>query len=371
MNKSFHSLNLKTELLQGLEILNFSTMTSIQELSLPPILEGKDVMAQAKTGSGKTAAFGVGILQSLEFTHEDVQSLVLCPTRELAEQITNDLRKLSASLPNVKILTLCGGIPETVQEKNLQTKPHIVVGTPGRILQLLKRDVLRLHALKNFILDEADRMLDMGFADEITEIFGFLPTKRQTLLFSATYPEDIKELSEQIQTHAIDIKIDTIHTENKIVDVFYEVRPTQDKNNLLYKVLSQFKPERAIIFCRTKKETTDVAEFLNGRSISAKSLNSDLDQRERTEVLTKFSNRSLSVLVATDIAARGLDIKDLAAVINYNMSSGAENYIHRIGRTGRAESIGHAFSFFNSEESFRLEEIESLTGKTCKIEDSS
>lgn len=371
MSQEFNVLNLRPELLGSLEGLNFTVMTPIQEKSLPVILEGKDLIAQAKTGSGKTAAFGLGLLQRLDLAKKNLHALVLCPTRELAEQVAAEIRRLASNLPNVKTLTLCGGAPESLQEKALKSTQHIVVGTPGRVLQLLKIEALNLSDLNMFVLDEADRMLDMGFTDEITEIFKFLPKIKQSLLFSATYPQNIKKLSQVVQTNPVEIKVDTTHIEDKISDVFYEVSPTQDKNNLLYKVLSQFKPKRAIVFCRTKKETNDVAEFLTARNIFVKSLNGDLDQNGRTEVLTKFSNRSLSILVATDIAARGLDIKDLDAVINYNMPSGADNYVHRIGRTGRADRSGMAFSFFNPAEDFRLTEIENLTGKPCLIKDPS
>lgn len=369
MSKAFSDYNLRPELLESLKNLKFLEMTPIQEQSLPLILKGEDLIAQAKTGSGKTAAFGLGVLNSLKVDQDHLQNLILCPTRELSEQVASELRKLAMALLNVKIQTLCGGVPESTHEKALLAKPHIVVGTPGRILKLLKKEVLDIPTLNMLVLDEADRMLDMGFADEIREILNYLPSKRQSLLFSATYPDDIKQLSEDVLNSPKQIKVDTHHEENKIIDVFYEVRPTQDKNNLLYKILSQFKPERAIVFCRTKKETTDVADFLQSRKIMAASLNGDLEQKDRTEVLTKFSNRSLSILVATDIAARGLDIKDLNAVINYNLPAGAENYIHRIGRTGRASGTGLAFSFYNPEEDFRLQEIEELRGIPCKIED--
>lgn len=369
MTNSFSNFNLKPELLESLKNLKFEHMTPIQEKSLPLILKGDDIIAQAKTGSGKTAAFGLGILNKLQTSSENIQALILCPTRELAEQVTLEVRRLAASMLNVKILTLAGGVAEAVHEKALDSNPHIVVGTPGRVLKLIEKQALDLSNLNMFVLDEADRMLDMGFYDAIAEVASHIPRQTQSLLFSATYPENILKLSQNVQSNAIEIKVDTQHEDNKIIDVFYEVRSTQDKNNLLYKILSQYKPERAIVFCRTKKETTDVADFLISRKIFAKSLNGDLEQKDRTEVLTNFSNRSLSILVATDIAARGLDIKDLNAVINFNLPSGAENYIHRIGRTGRAGGTGLAFSFFNPEEDFRLKEIEELRGLPCKIED--
>jgi ATP-independent RNA helicase DbpA len=371
MDNTFKSLNLRKELIESVEILKYTSMTPIQEKSLPPILEGKDVIAQAKTGSGKTAAFGLGILNSLNFDNDSIHALVLCPTRELAEQVCSELRKLATALANVKIITICGGASEPSQIRSLSAVPHIVVGTPGRVLHLLDKDSFNLKGLNFFALDEADRMLDMGFTDEIKAIFKFLPEKRQSLLFSATFPEDIKAISKDFQKDAVEITVDATHEENQIEDIFIEVRPTQDKNNLLYKILGQYKPKSALVFCRTKKETVDVAEFLAGRNISVGCINGDLEQRDRTEVFTKFSNKSISILVATDVAARGLDVKELSTVINYNMPATAEDYVHRIGRTGRAGKKGLAFSFFNPAESYRLEDIEELTNKKCEIKDSS
>lgn len=369
MDNTFEILPLIAELQENLKSLKFDKMTPIQEGSLPHILEGKDVIAQAKTGSGKTAAFGLGMLNSLDMSKGEIHSLILCPTRELADQVAGEIRMLARTMKNVKILTLCGGISESIQERSLQSGAHILVGTPGRVLQHLKKKNLRLYSLNIFTLDEADRMLDMGFEDELNEIVTYLPEKRQCLLFSATYPDDIRKLSVDIQSDAIEVKVDVEHEEENIEQIFYEVRPTQDKNNLLYKILSHHSPERVIVFCRTKRETNDVAEFLIKRKIYAQSINGDLEQNERTAVLTKFSNQSLSVLVATDVAARGLDIEDLPAVVNYNMPATAEDYVHRIGRTGRAGKKGLAFSFFNPVEEYRLEEIEELTLKKCVVSD--
>lgn len=366
---TFESLGLKKELLITLEQLEYKSMTPVQAKSLPAILEGHDVIAQAKTGSGKTAAFGLGILNSLELDGFELQSLILCPTRELADQVTLELKKLARNLPNVKITSLCGGKSETLQEKSLNSGAHIAVGTPGRIIQLLKKEILNLDDITHFTLDEADRMLDMGFEDELREITRYLPKRKQSLLFSATYPDNIKELSKDIQDDAVQITVDSTHEEKQIDQYFYEVRPTQDKNNLLYKILSQYKPKRALIFCRTKRETHDVADFLHNRKIYVGCLNGDLEQNERTDVLTKFSNRSLSILVATDVAARGLDIDTLECVINYNLPSDAESYVHRVGRTGRAGEKGLAFSFFNPVEEEKMENIEKLLEKPCDIKD--
>ncbi len=367
-NSQFDILPLKKELLDNLKRLEFNQMTPIQAKALPLILSGKDVIAQAKTGSGKTAAFGLGILNSLDISKKEIQALVLCPTRELADQVTLDLRMLAASLNNVQIVSLCGGASLPLQERALQANPHIIVGTPGRVLQHLNNETLNLKSIDFFTLDEADRMLEMGFQDELDAILTFLPKRKQSLLFSATYPEDILNLSRSFQLDASEVRVDTEHTEDNIQQFFYEVQPSQDKNDFLYKIICHYKPERMIIFCRTKQETNDVATFLTNRKIHAESTNSDLEQNERTAVLTKFSNKSLSILVATDVVARGLDILDLPAVFNYNLPPSAEAYVHRIGRTGRAGKKGFAFSFFNPIEKDKLENIEALTKVKCEIQ---
>lgn len=369
MDQKFEILPLKQELLENLRGLKFTSMTPIQAKSLPLMLEGKDIIAQAKTGSGKTAAFGLCLLNSLDLAQRSLHSLILCPTRELAEQVAGEIKMLARAFQNTRVLTLCGGFSATLQQKGLESGPHIVVGTPGRVLQHLEKGALNLDSLNIFTLDEADRMLDMGFHDQIMEIVSYLPKKRQSLLFSATYPDNIKNLSSEIQRNAVEIKTDVAHEADDIDQVFFEVLPSQDKNDFLYKILSSYRPDRALVFCKTKKDTTDVAQFLINRKISAECINGDLEQNDRTEILEKFSNRSLSILVATDVAARGLDIEDLAAVINYNMPSSAEAYVHRIGRTGRAGKKGLVFSFFSQNERDQLESIESLTLKPCQLED--
>ncbi len=365
MDTKFSSLALKNELLQNLKEIEFHEMTPIQAESLPLMLENKDVLAQAKTGSGKTAAFGLAMLNSLDPSSRNIHSLVLCPTRELAEQVATEIRRLARGLTNIKTITLCGGSSESYQTRSLSFGAHIVVGTPGRVLHHLEKQSLDLSCVNILTLDEADRMLDMGFNDDILEINSYIPPDKQSLLFSATYPENIKDLSDCILKNPVEIKIDVTHESDNIKQVFYEVKKSDDKNAILYKLLNKYRPDRCIIFCRTKKESKDVADFLYKRNIYASCINGDLEQNERTSVLTKFSNRSLSVLVATDVAARGIDIEDLALVVNYNLASSAEAYIHRIGRTGRAGKKGLVFSLFNPVEINKLEEIEDLTKKPC------
>ncbi|MCK5883272.1 MAG: ATP-dependent RNA helicase DbpA [Bacteriovoracaceae bacterium] len=367
MIDKFEQYPLKKELLRNLEELKFHTMTPIQARSLPAVLEGIDIIAKAKTGSGKTAAFGLGVLNTLDSSSSSIQSLILCPTRELAEQVAKEIRSLARMMKNVKVLTICGGSSEFYQEKSLSYGAHIIVGTPGRILRLLKKETLDFSGLNSFILDEADRMLDMGFNDDIMRIESHLPTDRQTMLFSATFPEGISELSETIQKNAIEVSVDVEHSVDSIDQMFYELERHQDKNDCLLKILATFQPERSLVFCKTKQITADLADFLVKSGIKAAGIHGDLMQNERTSVLTKFSNQSLSVLVATDVAARGLDIQDLPAVINFDLPSDPEVYVHRIGRTGRAGKTGLALSLYITKNQFRVEAIEEFTGNEFTI----
>jgi ATP-independent RNA helicase DbpA len=343
MNNTFKELKLRTELLTNLTEIGFSDMTPIQAGALPIVLSGKDVIGQAKTGSGKTAAFGLGILNSLDVKNIDTQALILCPTRELAEQVSTQLRKLARMMKNVKILTITGGVGHYHQENSLDHGAHIIVGTPGRVAKLIKTRFILLTYIKIFVLDEADRMLDMGFPDEILN------------------------LSKTIQTDAEKVIVDTGHDEGDIEQYFYQLDSHKDKDAGVLHILGEFNPDRLIIFCKTKATTDKLAQYLRKNNILAASIHGDLDQNERTQVLTKFSNRSLSVLVATDVAARGLDIKDLAAVINYDLPGDSQDYIHRVGRTGRAGKRGLAFSMFVSAEQYKIDEIKDIVNEECHI----
>ncbi len=367
MNDKFEGLSLRSELLENLAELKFDFMTPIQSSSLLGVLEGIDVLAQAKTGSGKTAVFALGILNSLNIDLFDTQALVICPTRELAEQVAKEIRTLARMLKNVKVITICGGVQEVHQEKSLSYGAHIVVGTPGRILRLLSKGSLDFSAVKTFVLDEADRMLDMGFQDDIMEIASDIPEDRQTLFFSATFPEEIKKFAGTLQRDGVVVKVDSEHASDIIDQIFYQVPSHQDKGPALLKLLAQHKPDRTIVFCKTKHIAASMAKLLNKKKIVAEALHGDMMQNERTSVLTKFSNYSLSVLVATDLAARGLDIEQLAAVINLDLPSDPDIYIHRIGRTGRAGQKGQALSLYVPEENSMVEEIEQLTKKSATI----
>lgn len=353
----FNTLELPHKIITSLESLGYENMTPIQEMSLPFILDGKDVIGQAKTGSGKTAAFGLGILSNLDVELVETQGLILCPTRELAEQVMIELRRLARFTNNVKVLSICGGTDEKHQRKSLSHGVHIIVGTPGRIFKLLKEKVIILDNLKTFVLDEADRMLDMGFYDDINEIEKFSPSLKQTLLFSATFPNEIESLSSHLQNSPELIQVDTNHNKNSIKQYFYKLEGHKEKNITVKKILGEFRPKSTVIFCKTKLICDALTTYLQKQNIDALSLHGDHDQRDRTLVLTKFSNGSCLVLVATDIAARGLDIDDLQLVINYDLGTNPEVYVHRIGRTGRVGKEGLAISLFIDQEQYKVDGI--------------
>jgi ATP-independent RNA helicase DbpA len=362
VNPIFSSLPLSPELLQNLESLGYTQMTPIQAQALPSILDGKDVIAQARTGSGKTAAFGLGLISRLDLEAEGVQALVLCPTRELADQIARELRRLARCIPNIKLLTLCGGMPLWPQVASLEHPPQIIVGTPGRVLEHLAKDTLQLDALKTLVLDEADRMLDMGFGDAIRDVIKKTPKARQTLLFSATYPDDIRSISRSVQRSPVTITIEAQAEDVEIEQLFFEADPARNKIDALAALLLTHPSESAVIFCNTRIDCQDVTEQLSRRGFSVIALHGDLEQRDREEALVRFANGSYRLLVATDVAARGLDVKDLPAVINYELPSDADIYVHRIGRTGRAGSTGLALSLCSPREIGRAQVIEKALG---------
>jgi len=359
-NQKFSTLSLSKSMIDNLNKLGYKEMTAIQAKALPYILENKDLVAQAKTGSGKTAAFGIGLLKKLDINNKNIQSLILCPTRELADQIAKELRRIARFKGNIKILILSGGIPFKPQVDSLRHSAHIIVGTPGRVLKHITHGSLNLENIETLVLDEAHRMLDMGFIEEIKEVITNIPRKRQTLLFSATYPEEMLKLSSIIQKNAINVKTNSIESENKITEYFYKV-PFKSKLNAIIKVLSTHKPENVIIFSNTKAQVKDIAKFLVKRDIDALAIHGDLEQYKRTDVLVQFANKSCSVMVATDVAARGLDIKELDMVINYDIPEDEDTYIHRIGRTARAGKEGKAFTFHTEHETFKISEYENKT----------
>jgi len=357
------NINLSKEMVTNLQNIGYTTLTPIQEAALPLILEKKDIVAKAKTGSGKTAAFGIGILQNLDVKRFRVQSLVLCPTRELAQQVAKELRLLAKFKHNIKILMLTGGESFGKQLGSLAHQAHIIVGTPGRVLKHLNKESLSLEEMQTLVLDEADRMLDMGFIEEVEAIIDFAPKQRQTLLFSATYDESIQAISAKIQNNPIEIETTEVEVKNDIEEIFLTCK---EKEDALIRVLCTYQPKNCIVFVNTKIEADTLATTLQKQKIDALALHGDLEQYDRNDVLVQFSNGSCPVLIATDVASRGLDIKELAMVVNYDMANTQEIYTHRIGRTGRAGAKGIAVTFITPEDEAEFEEYKESRELTCK-----
>lgn len=361
-NLTFASLALPQALVDNLTGMGYTEMTPIQAASLPEILSGKDVIGQGKTGSGKTAAFGLGILAKLNVKRFRVQSLVLCPTRELADQVATEIRKLGRSIHNIKVLTLCGGVPFGPQLGSLEHGAHIIVGTPGRVEEHLNKGSLKLDDLTTLVLDEADRMLEMGFQPALDAIVAFAPKQRQTLLFSATYPKQIEAMAAALMQQPQLIKVESSHSNLSISQHFFKVNSNADRLQSVKLLLLAHKPVSSVVFCNTRKETQEVADALADAGFSVQALHGDLEQRDRDQTLVRFANKSVSVLVATDVAARGLDIDALDAVINYQLAHDVDTHTHRIGRTGRAGSSGIACSLFSEQDGFKIALLEDLLG---------
>ncbi len=353
----FNTLPLNPATLDNLAQLGYLAMTPIQATSLPAALAGKDLIAQAETGSGKTAAFGLALLERLNPRRFAVQALVLCPTRELADQVTVEIRRLARALDNVKVVTLCGGVALRGQRASLENGAHIVVGTPGRVMDHLARGYLALDALNTLVLDEADRMLDMGFFDDIATVTKQCPPERQTLLFSATYPEGIEKLAKQFMRAPEQIKVAVSATQSLIEQRFYEVTRA-NRFDVVAQLLNHFRPISTLAFCNTKQQCKDLVIYLQQQGFSALALYGELEQRERDHVLAQFANRSTSILVATDVASRGIDIKELEAVINVDITPDPEVHVHRVGRTGRAGETGLALSLASMNEMGAVGKIE-------------
>jgi ATP-independent RNA helicase DbpA len=359
---AFNTLPLQPALLASVQTLGYEQMTPVQAQSLPPMLQGRDVIAQAQTGSGKTAAFGLALLQSLEVGTIRLQALVLCPTRELADQVSKAIRRLAANIPNVKLLTLCGGMPLGPQLASLTHDPHIVVGTPGRVQEHLKRGSLHGGGIRTLVLDEADRMLDMGFSDAIEDIVKRIARHHQTLLFSATWPPEIRAVSQRLQHDPVEVTVTTAtETRPAIEQRFIAVEPAQ-KIDALAQILADDNGPQALVFCNMRRDVDVVAVELDRRGFSALALHGDMEQRDRDEVLVRFANRSCNVLVATDVAARGLDIAALPRVISYDMAHDPDTHTHRIGRTGRAGQAGLAIALCTPREKPKAENLEQILG---------
>ena len=361
--RPFSEMPLSPAMQATLQQLGYLTMTPIQAASLPITLAGNDLIAQAKTGSGKTAAFALALLTKLNPRRFAVQAMVLCPTRELADQVTQEIRRLARAADNIKVMTLCGGTTMRPQIASLEHGAHIVIGTPGRIMDHLDRGSLNLEALDTLVLDEADRMLDMGFYDSIAYVARCCPTQRQTLLFSATYPDGIARLARQFMRDPQEVKLLEQHQADKIRQRFYKVE-TAHRLQAVPGLLKHFRPVSTLAFCNTKQQCRSLLEVLHAAGIKALTLNGDMEQRERDQVLIQFANRSCSVLVATDVAARGLDIDKLEVVINVDVTPDPEVHVHRIGRTGRADQNGWALTLCGPNDRHRIISL----AKTMRIE---
>ena len=367
MKQKFETLDLPAALpealIETLHELGFTTMTEIQEKSLPMALSGKDVIAQAKTGSGKTAAFGIPLVMKADVTKCTPQGIVLCPTRELAEQVAKALRQFGRWKKNLKILTLSGGMPMRPQMQSLEHGAHIVVGTPGRILDHLGKQTLKLDKIETVVLDEADRMLDMGFHEDIEKILSRMPRERQTLLFSATFPPETETIAQRFMKQPVRVRAVSENAPEVIEEHFFEVSE-EAQEEALVKILQFYQPESAIVFANTKVEVMDLTDLLRDAGFSALDLHGDLEQYERTETLLQFANRSIRIVVATDVAARGLDIDSVEMVVNYGLPRKKEDYIHRTGRTGRAGKRGKAVTLLRSAQKRKLSEFTALPAES-------
>ena len=366
-SKDFKSIGLSKAMLDNLKSLGYLEMTPIQEKGLPFILSNRDFIGQANTGSGKTAAFALGILTKLDLTNRMPQALVIVPTRELAEQVANEIRRLARFTSNIKVLAISGGSQERHKIKSLKQGAHIIVGTPGRITKLLETGILITSSLKVLVLDEADRLLEMGSIKEINHIASFIPLDRQTMLFSATFPHGIKTLSASLQEDAAQVTIDSQHQTGTTKQFFFKVE--DEKNDALLRLLGAYVPESCIIFCNSREACNKVAGLLRTKKIDSLQIHSDLEQPDRTLILIKFDNKSCRILVATDLASRGLDVKDVSVVINYDLPSDHELYVHRIGRTGRAGQEGLARSLYTHDQRGMLRVIADYLKTDCVIMD--
>jgi len=357
---SFSSLPLEASFLETLTQLGFTTPTPIQAAALPAALEGRDLIARASTGSGKTAVFALALLTRLNLKFFGVQALVLCPTRELADQVAIEVRRLGRSRDQLKVVTLCGGVPLRGQADSLAHGAHVIVGTPGRVLDHLSRKTLVLDGLRTLVFDEADRMLEMGFVDDMTAVARQCPSDRQTLLFSATYPPGIDALAGPFLRNPVTVTAP--QAEATIDQRFYEVLD-ETQQVVLAALLVHFRPELCLVFVNTKAQGRDVVSFLRGQGLAALELSGDLEQRDRDEAMALFAGRCLSVIVATDVASRGLDIPALDAVVNFEVTPDPEVHVHRVGRTGRAGQTGLALTLVGPRERTLVRRIEDFAGR--------
>ncbi len=366
----FKELGLSENILKAIEDLGYNEATYIQNACIPIILNDRDILGQSQTGTGKTAAFGLPLIEKIRKLDgkRKVQALVLSPTRELALQVSDELRKFSKYKDNVKVVTIYGGTSFQEQIKNIKSGCEIIVGCPGRILDHLEKKTLKLDFCETLILDEADEMLNMGFRDDIEKIIAFIPEKRQTLLFSATMPQAIKEITNNYQNNPLFIKNpETKLTGSTISQIAYEVAQ-KDKEKVLIQTLEIRKPKMAMIFCNTKKMVDDLCAHLISLNYPASAIHGDMKQEARAKVMDRFKKGQLNYLICTDVASRGIDVSNMDMVINYDLPQENEYYIHRIGRCGRAGKEGTSITLFTPRERRTIKELEKITKSTINIE---
>lgn len=356
--KTFEEFDLDAKLLRAITEMGFEQPSPIQAKAIPVILEGKDIVGQAQTGTGKTAAFGIPLLQMIDTKNKNLQALVLAPTRELAIQIAEEMRKLSKFSHGIKILPIYGGQDITKQIRSLKGGIQVVIGTPGRVMDHMRRHTLKMEHVKMVVLDEADEMLNMGFREDIETILTAIPEERQTILFSATMPRPIMDIARKFQKDSEIIKVVKKElTVPKIEQYYYEVK-RRNKNEVLSRLLDIYAPKLSLVFCNTKKGVDELVEDLKGRGYFAEGLHGDMKQQQRDRVMKRFRSGQADILVATDVAARGIDVDDVEAVFNYDLPQDDEFYVHRIGRTGRAGRQGKAFNFVFGKEIYKLRDIQ-------------
>jgi ATP-dependent RNA helicase DeaD len=357
---------LKKEVQQAIEEMGFVEFTDIQKMTMPLLLEGKDVIGHSHTGTGKTAAYAIPILEKIDVDNEAVQALIICPTRELSLQIRDEILRIAKYMPRIKVVTVYGGDPITNQIYAMKKKPQIIVGTPGRTIDHLDRKTLKLDQLSFMVMDEADEMLKMGFQEDIEKIFSFVPEVRQTMMFSATMPRTVMALAKSYMNEPEIIRvIGEEQTSTDVIQQYYKVR-RENKTEAIYRLLNVYHPKLALIFCNTKVKVDELTQELIERGINCDKIHGDLPQTTRLDVLKKFHAGIIDVMVATDVAARGLDIKEVEAVFNYDVPEKADYYVHRIGRTGRIGNTGYSFTLVSKGEMKGIEEIERLVKTKIK-----
>ncbi len=354
----YEDAKIDERILRAVKELGYEEMTPIQEQAIPLFMTGQDMIGQAQTGTGKTAAFGIPILQKIDPDNRNLQAVILCPTRELAMQAAEELRKFSKYMHGIKVLPIYGGQDIVRQIKNLKGGAQIIVGTPGRVMDHMRRHTLRMENVHTVVLDEADEMLNMGFREDIETILRQMPEQRQTGLFSATMPGPILELTKTYQKNAVYVKMTPEEVTIPLIkQAYYQVR-RQDKEEVLCRLIDYYDPKRALIFCNTKRMVDELTEHLKERGYEAEGLHGDLSQHQRDTVMNLFRSGRAGILIATDVAARGIDVNDVEAVYNYDVPEDIEYYVHRIGRTGRAGKTGRSFTLVVGREAYKIRDIE-------------